>query len=325
MGPIPENVRPLVGILTGPTATGKTSLALELAQKYQQIEIINADSMLVYRGMDIGTAKPTSLELKAIPHHLIDICEPNEPFTAGEFLRAAQSAIDSIHGRGRRALIVGGTGFYLKALLFGTWEAPAADSKIREKLSAFSNESLHQALDKADPKSALRIGPSDRYRLIRALELCELTGKTPTQLQESMPKEPDPRFRLWIMDRPKEELDQRIQQRTQQMIQQGLIQEFEKIQARFPESRALSAVGYAQVSHYLTGQTPPGRKIKPGLDGLADEIALATRQLVKNQRTWFRNQSVQVPYSQWYHLDKDRSQLEEAFKSVYEQEQGHPL
>ena len=168
---------PQVAILSGPTATGKTRIAIELALQATQIaqatkiEIVNADSLLVYQGLDIGTSKPTHQELQSVPHHLIDICAPDHTFTAGEFFRSVQTALNEIHERGHRALIVGGSGFYLKALLYGLWTAPAADPELRARLDLRSNLELHSTLIENDPLSAERIGKNDRYRLIRALEL----------------------------------------------------------------------------------------------------------------------------------------------------------
>ncbi len=308
---------PTIGILTGPTATGKSSLALELATHHRNIEIINADSLLVYRGMNIGTAKPTPQELAQVPHHLIDIRDPNESFTAGEFCRAAEAAIQAIQNKGKRVLIVGGTGFYLKSLLFGLWDAPAADLNFRKELDEKTNPQLFRELEQRDPPSALRIGQSDRYRLVRALEIIHLTGRSPTELQSHVKKEADPRFKLWIIDRSTSELTQRIEQRTQAMLHQGLIEEFKSLQLQFPGSRSLESIGYKQVAHYLAARQPPGRKVKSGLEGLSDEIQLATRQLVKSQRTWFRNQSLHVSSSIWFNLDSECSKLEEAFKSMY--------
>lgn len=307
------------GILTGPTATGKSEIALEWAERHGGIEIINADSMLVYRGMDIGTAKPTPQERAKPPHHLIDIRNPDETFTAGEFYRECMAAIKAIQDRGKRALIVGGTGFYLKSLFFGLWKAPPAHPEIREALSKFSSEDLNRKLETIDPIAAQRIGLSDRYRLIRALELFQLTGKSPTELQSQMTLEPNPQFFLWIIDRPNSELYSRIQRRTQKMLEKGLVEEVQTLQKNFSNCRPLSAVGYAQVCDFISGHTPPGRKIKTGIEGLSDEIQLATRQLVKQQRTWFRNQKTHIPHpqSQWFQLDTDRPLLEETLKSVY--------
>jgi len=319
----------MIGILTGPTATGKTSLAIELALKQGNIEIVNADSILVYRGFDIGAAKPSSQEREKVPHHLIDVRNADEVFTAGEFKRSAEMAIQDIHARGKRALIVGGTGFYLKALLFGLWQAPAADLEVRKKLEQNTNEELFTQLGIKDPVSASRIHSNDRYRLIRALELIALTGKAPSQFQTEVSQKPDPRFQLWIIDRTNDELHERIRMRTQELVERGIVDEFRTIQQSYSESRALSSVGYAQVSHFINGQSPLGRKIKPGPDGLRDEIELATRQLVKRQRTYFRNLFQQLnsnptpapPSAQWFNLEQDRSMLEVAFKSLYDSEQ----
>lgn len=285
---------PVTAVLAGPTAAGKTSLALELARLHRQrtgnpLELVNADSLLVYRGMDIGTAKPSRAELEEIPHHLVDIREPDEPFTAGDFVRAVESALQGIHARGRRALVVGGTGFYLKALFHGMWEGPAADAALRARLEQLPPGALHDRLRQADPASALRIGPHDRYRLVRAIELLELSGKTPSQLEAERTRPADPRFRLWIVDRAAEELNARIRQRAEQMLREGLVAETRALRERYPAARALGAVGYKETCAHLDGVAPAGRKIPDGIEGLQQEIELSTRQLVKRQRTWFRN------------------------------------
>jgi tRNA dimethylallyltransferase len=276
-------------VLTGPTASGKTALALELAQAHPGLEIVNADSMQVYRGMDIGTAKPTREELARVPHHLIDVRDPPATYTAGEFVRETWAAVDDIHRRGRRALIVGGTGFYLRALFWGIWEGPAADPELRARLDALALPELHARLQKRDPESALRIGPADRYRLTRALELIERSGKSPTELEAEMTGEPDPRLTLWVVDREPAELERRLRERAGLMLEQGLIEEVRRVRQAYPQARALGAVGYKQVCDYLDGVAPAGRLVKPGAAGLREEIELATRQLVKKQRTWFKN------------------------------------
>jgi tRNA dimethylallyltransferase len=281
-------------VLTGPTASGKTALALEMAELARErgqapIEVINADSMQVYRGMDIGTAKPTREELARVPHHLIDVRDPSQPYTAGDFVRETRAAIAAIEGRGHRALVVGGTGFYLRALFWGIWDGPAAHPAIRARLGAEPLQELHARLLARDPESAHRIGPADRYRLTRALELIELGGKTPTEIESEHAGAPDPSLRLWIVDREPAELERRMRARVRQMLDQGLIDETKRIRAEYAGSRALSAVGYKEVCAYLEGEPPAGRKIAPGIEGLASEIELATRQLIKKQRTWFKN------------------------------------
>lgn len=285
-------------VLAGPTAAGKTALALELVRMARQqgieIEIVNSDSMQVYRGMDIGTAKPTCEELAQVPHHLIDIRDPSEPYTAGEFVREVKEAIAEIESRGRRALLVGGTGFYLRALFWGIWDGPPADAQIRARLDTMPPDALHSTLMSRDPKSAIRIGPADRYRLTRALELIELQGKSPTELEAEMNGTPDPRFELWVVDREANELEARMKVRSRQMLDEGLIEEVHRIRLAHPSARALGAVGYKEVCAYLDGLLPEGRKIAPGLQGLQSEIELATRQLIKKQRTWFKSLSARL-------------------------------
>ncbi|MDR3606467.1 MAG: tRNA (adenosine(37)-N6)-dimethylallyltransferase MiaA [Oligoflexia bacterium] len=311
-----KSVAPSIAVLTGPTASGKTSLALELIGK-QGIEIVNADSLLVYRHMDIGTAKPSRAEQTQIPHQLIDIRDPNEAFTAGDFKREAEAAIADITRRGKRALIVGGTGFYLKALLYGLWEAPESDPELRKALNELTCAELFQELEKRDPASALRIGINDHYRLVRAVELIRMSGKTPSELEAAQAikaKSADPRFALWIMDRPNPELFARIDARARIMVQTGLIEETRALLSRFPGARPLEAVGYRETVAFLEGRAPAGRHMRAGTDGLVDEIALATRQLVKKQRTWFRGQAKNAI---WFELDRDRDSLLQAWQAVY--------
>ncbi|MFZ9595134.1 MAG: tRNA (adenosine(37)-N6)-dimethylallyltransferase MiaA [Bdellovibrionia bacterium] len=315
-----SSVHPTIGILSGPMATGKSSLALHLTSLLPSLEIINADSLLVYRGLDIGTAKPTPSELKQVRHHLVDIVDPDQSFTAGEFYRRAQEAICEIQERGKQPLIVGGTGFYLKSLIFGLWKAPPSDPALRQQLENNSNELLHQELLRIDPASAQRIGKADRYRLIRALEIYRLSGKSPSELEQETHREPDPRFRLWILDRTTDEMEIRIAKRTQMMVDQGLINEYQNQIAQFPSSRALGAIGYAQVRDFLAGIPPSGRKPRPGIQGLIDEIQLATRQLLKQQRTWFKNQSRQIPQSRWFLLDQQLPELLNEAICLYKKE-----
>jgi tRNA dimethylallyltransferase len=301
-----------IGILTGPTATGKTALAIELARQTPGLEIVNADSLLVFRHMDIGTAKPTLEERHAIPHHLVDIRDPDQNFTAGDFVREANTALEDIRSRGGRALVVGGSGFYLKALLYGLWDAPPADVALRAELEGRTSPELYAELEKRDPESAYRIGVNDRYRLVRALELLHLTGKSPSELQAAK-HDPDPRFRLWVIDRTQEELIKRVAQRTRAMVRSGLIEEVRMVAERFPGARPLGSVGYAQVLEHLAGRSPAGRKVPPGIEGLESEVELATRQLIKRQRTWFRGQKI----ARWFVLDQDRAALEAEWRELY--------
>lgn len=308
----------LVGILAGVTASGKSALALELAAELKRahgtsLEIVNADSLAVYRGLDVGTAKPTTAERQSVPHALIDIADPDRAYTAGDFARDAAGAIQAIHARGHHALVVGGTGFYLKALLYGVWDAPAADPALRAELEQLPSSDLYVQLNAVDPASALRIGVNDRYRLVRALEIHRQSGRTPSELRTEEHREPDPSLRLWVIDREDEELEPRIEARSRSMLERGILGETRALLAQFPQSRCLQAVGYAQCARYLTGQQPPGRRPTENLDDLAREISLATRQLVKSQRTWFRKE----PAAKRYLLDSEHSALWQEMLSLY--------
>lgn len=308
-----------IAILTGTTASGKTSVALEFCRIHQNVEIINADSLLIYREMDIGTAKPTRSELSEIPHHLIDLKNPDENYTAGDFVRNVDLAIQDIHARGKRALIVGGSGFYLKALLFGMWDSEKSDPKLREALEEIETKPLFEELLKIDSDFAWKIGPNDRYRILRAVETFSMTGKKPSDLEIESKREPIPGFSLLILDRDSNELDQRIRLRVEEMIDRGLIKEVESLLLKYPNARSLDSVGYAETVAYLQNKKPEGRKILPGIPGLVDEITLSTRQLVKRQRTWFNGQFIRpLPeLAHRYILDVDRSKLDQELKSVY--------
>lgn len=308
----------ITAIVTGVTASGKTAVALEYAREHGNLEIVNADSLLVYRGMDIGTAKPTKAELAEIPHHLIDLRNPDESFTAGDYVREVSRAIDEIHARGKRALIVGGTGFYLKALLYGLWEAPAADAEVRARLEKEENRTLYQRLFALDEEAALKIGGNDRYRLIRALETIELSGNLPSALEAKQKARPkDPRFVLLITDRENDELFTRISARTEEMLAQGLLEETKQLAHAYPGARPLASVGYAESIDYLEGRKPLGRQLKPGLPGLVDEINLSTRQLVKRQRTWFRGQFLERKDAELFTLDRERDLLLGRLRDLY--------
>jgi tRNA dimethylallyltransferase len=300
-------------ILTGPTAVGKTSIALEFASR-NGIEIINADSVCFYRGFDIGSAKPSKQEQSLVPHHLIDVADPAESYHAGRFFRDCSRILDEIHARGKRALIVGGSGFYLKSLRFGLWDAPESSPSFRESLDGISSDELHRRLHVSDPEHAKKIAPADRYRLIRALEIIELSGQKPSELESAMPRTADPRFQLWVLDREKTELNSRIRERIKLMIGSGWIEETRQLKARFPDSRVLRSVGYHQILGQMSGTMPQGRKIREGLEGLIDEIELAHRQLAKQQRTWFKN----VGFDREFLLDRDLDSLKDSLMKVYQ-------
>jgi tRNA dimethylallyltransferase len=313
-----------VAIVTGTTASGKTGIALEFARSFPrgEIEIVNADSLLVFRGFDIGTAKPSHAELEEIPHHLVDVRSPDEAFTAGDFIRECDAALLDIHRRGKRALIVGGTGFYLKALLFGLWDAPKADPAIRSRLELESNPALFDRLCTFDQKAALRISAGDRYRLIRALEMIEISGKTPSEHEAEAAERPSiPGLSLFVVDREAEALRDRIVQRTDQMLEAGFVEEVKALRNAHPDSKALSSVGYAETLRFLDGIPPEGRKILPGMPGLRAEIILATSQLAKRQRTFFGNETqgqfCRASHRRFLTLDHDREELLFSLKTLY--------
>ena len=299
-----------ITILTGPTAAGKSNLALELASKHiPSCEIISADSILVYKDIDIGSAKPSKDELSRIPHHLIDLVEPDQSFTVGDYLKAVSALLENSAMTNRHFLIVGGAPFYVRALLFGMWATAPSDPDLRASLENLSSEELFLELEAVDPSSASRNGRHDSYRLIRAVEVFRTSGKTPSQLQTRMPTEPDPRFRLMVVDRSDADLHARIDQRTALMLQRGLIDETKMLLEHYPESRILKSVGYEQTADFLAGRMPSGRKLSPGLEGLHAEICLATRQLVKHQRTWFRSLLKKVPNSKVFRLPEEHTRL----------------
>ncbi len=303
-------VQPKTIILTGPTASGKTSLAIETG-----LEIINADSVCFYQEFNIGSAKPSPEEMAKVPHHLINVAHPNENYHAGQFLKDCTQKLEEIHARGNRAIIVGGSGFYLKALRLGLWEAPATDEVFRESLAHIDTPLLFEKLVKLDALHAQKIGPNDRYRIIRALEIMEMgSGKTPTELEAQMSREPDPRFELWVIDRDKEELENRIRERIQKMLSMGWIDETKKLRELYPTSKTLNAVGYRQVIDHLEEKFPKGRNKRAGLEGLIDEISLAHRQLAKTQRTWFKN----LNPNESFVLDRDQVPLKEKLMNFYQ-------
>lgn len=283
-------VYPPVLCLMGPTASGKTALALALAQRLP-VEIISVDSALVYREMDIGTAKPDLATRHLIPHRLVDILDPAEAYSAGRFRVDALREIAQIHRMGRIPLLVGGTMLYFRALAEGLSQLPPADPAVRARLAVELAEqgstALHARLTRVDPIAAERIHPHDPQRVQRALEVYEITGQSLTELcalprDESLPWR---MIKLIVAPADRHWLHTRIEQRWRQMLEQGFISEVERLRARGDldlDKPSMRAVGYRQVWLYLTG----------GLDyALMTERALiATRQLAKRQMTWLRTE-----------------------------------
>jgi tRNA dimethylallyltransferase len=275
--------------LTGPTAAGKTRVGVELARRIGA-EIISLDSMALYRGMDIGTAKPAAAEQRAVPHHLIDLLEPHRQFSLAQYLEAAQDKIDQIRGRGCQVLFVGGTPLYLKGLLRGIFGGPPADWTLRTRLAEEAERRganwLYQRVAQVDPAVAERLHPNDTRRLIRALEVFEKTGRPisawQTQFESGRPAET---CRVFVLDWPRNQLHARINRRVDRMFAQGLVDEVRELLARpLPLSKtARQAVGYREVIEHLEGGRDLGETI--------ELVKTRTRRLARRQCTWFRGLS----------------------------------
>ncbi len=285
---LPRPARPVpLAVLTGPTASGKTRLALELAERWGA-EIVSADSMQVYRRLDIGTAKPTGAERARVPHHLLDLVEPDERFDAVRYCAAADAAIAEVDARGRRVLVVGGTGLYLRVLLFGLAELPPPDPARRRELELeaerVGNVALHGRLAGIDPAAASRIHPADRFRIVRALEVAA-AGRPISELQaEHRFAEPRYPHRMVALEVERGELRARILGRAREMLEAGLLGEVRGILgAGFSaELRPLQAFGYREPVRAVLGRRP--------VDGLAEAIALDTARYAKRQATWLRGE-----------------------------------
>lgn len=273
--------------LTGPTAVGKTDVSLELAEGLGA-EIVALDSMTLYRGMDVGTAKPNVDARARVPHHLLDILDPHEEFALADYVRAAEEACRGIVSRGRIPLFVGGTGLYLRGVLRGIFQGPPADWEIRRRWEEFAlregEAALHARLAEVDPPLAARLHPHDVRRVIRGLEVFELTGSPLSQQQRQSALSPAerPRHVYWLAP-PRDWLYARIDRRAAQMLNEGLIAEVARLlESEHRLSRtARQALGYQEVIDYLHGQTT--------LPATIERIQTRTRQFAKRQHTWFRN------------------------------------
>ena len=276
---------PKLLIICGPTASGKSDLALRLAHELDA-EIINADSMQIYCGMDIGTAKPTPEQRRDIPHHLIDVADPDQPFSAADFAAAADYAIKDITERGKRVIVVGGTGLYIRALLKGLVDSPSGAGEIRQALQQeardLGNEAMLEKLRLVDPELAGRIHPNNLVRIIRALEVHRLTGVTLSHYQQDHGFSAKRYESLQIGIRvERQELYQRIETRVDRMLEQGLLEEVKHLLASGygPESKAMRAIGYKEAVAFLTGEY--------SLEQAALLIKRDTRRYAKRQLTWF--------------------------------------
>lgn len=287
--------RPPVIILAGPTAVGKTALSLALATELQT-DIVNADSMQVYRFMDIGTAKPSPEERARVPHHLIDVVNPDEDFDAARYLEYARPVVNACHGRGKIPLVVGGTGLYLKVLTRGICPGPPSDPAVRralqDELESRGLEALHRRLLQVDPELGRRLHPHDRQRILRALEVFCASG-TPLSQWQSRHRFRDtlyPSVKI-ALHRDREDLHRRIQRRVLQMMEQGFLQEVKDLLAQGygPELKPMQSLGYRHLIRFLEGTVT--------LERAVEEIQRDTRRYAKRQFTWFRND----PEFRWFH------------------------
>jgi tRNA dimethylallyltransferase len=270
-------------VLSGPTASGKTAVALSLARAFP-LEIVSADSMQVYRGMDIGTAKPTLAQRAEVPHHLVDVADPDEKFSAGRFVAGAEEAIRGIRKKGRLPLVAGGTGMYIRSLLRGL-DALPADPGVRARLTRRWEEdggkALYRELRRIDPVSAGKIHPSDRARVVRSLEVAEMTGE-PASAQKARWVSGESRYRILflVLSVEREELCRRIDRRVEEMFRAGLVEEVNGLLAKGygRDLPSMGALGYRHVLSHLLDGIPRGQAV--------DQMKRDTRRYAKRQVTW---------------------------------------
>lgn len=298
-------------LILGVTASGKSGLAFQLAQRVGA-EIISVDSMKVYRRMDIGTAKPSLDARTQIPYHLVDVVEPSKAFSVGMFYDQALQAARTVESRGKSVIAVGGTALYIKSLLYGLFDGPEADEdlrrRLREKIDQSGLQALHQDLKAVDPSAAERINPNDERRIIRALEVFQLTGKPISQFQKQFDApHPSTDWLVVGLRRGKDQESRRINARVKRMIDRGLVAE---VQSLVNESLPLSkqagaAIGYAEILAHINGDLD--------LDQAIEKIKINTRRLAKHQRTWFRT----FPQVQWIEPGPEDG-MEQVIKQVLE-------
>ena len=310
------DTRPLAIALMGPTASGKTALALEWAQRLGG-EIVSVDSALVYRGLDIGAAKPTAEEQSMVPHHMLDLREPWQPYSAAEFAIDSRRVLDDIVGRGKLPILAGGTGLYFHALLHGLSDMPEADADMRARIEAEAGArgwaAMHAELQRIDPEAAARIHATDAQRIQRALEVFRLSGRTISDWRRAALNAPRLRFRvlkLVLSPSDRAVLHQRIELRFDAMLEAGFLDEVRSLRAR-PELQAhpqplalpaLRAVGYRQAWEHLDGASTPSE--------FRERAIAATRQLAKRQFTWLRGELD----ARWFDPEHERDALEQALR-----------
>jgi tRNA dimethylallyltransferase len=278
---------PVVAVV-GPTASGKSALALGLARA-RNGEIVSCDSLQVYRGLDIGSAKATAEERRAVPHHLLDVVDPDQDFSAADYARLARAAIGEVAARGRLPIVAGGTGLYLRALRRGLFAGPSRDPDLRRRLERIAERRgdarLHRLLARVDPEAAARIPTSDRLRVIRALEVYRASGRTLSAHHREDAPAPDGRRWLVVgLDPPREALRAAVEARTRRMLEAGLLDEVRALVARYggADLRPLRAIGYRQAVAVVRGTQT--------VDDAQRDIVKETMRYAKRQMTWFRHQ-----------------------------------
>ncbi|MDL2328501.1 tRNA (adenosine(37)-N6)-dimethylallyltransferase MiaA [Desulfosarcina sp. OttesenSCG-928-A07] len=297
--------RPGMIIVVGPTASGKTHFAIDLARRFDG-EIIGADSMQIYQHMDIGTAKPTPAEQAAATHHMIDVVAPDVDFDAAMYGRLASACVDEIISRGRRPIVAGGTGFYIKALMYGLFDEGPADPDIRKNLKARAEAegsvSLHEQLFRIDPESAKKIHPHDTYRIIRAMEIYAVTGKAPSAVQKCHGFQA-PRFRAITigLSWPRSVLYDRINQRVDRMMDEGLMDEVEGLLNRGygRNLKSMQSLGYRHLAAVVAGEASLGETLQT--------LKRDHRHYAKRQMTWFGAD----PAVHWIDPDQGAVQVDE--------------
>lgn len=308
----------IIPAIVGPTASGKSELAIKLALELDG-EIINLDSVQVYRGIQIATAKVPVTERQGVPHHLIDIVEPTENFTAGDYARIALRTIQEIESRNKTAIFAGGTGFYMRALVRPLFEGPKTDPELRQRLVDLRDkrgaEHLHRLLERVDPHTATRISSKDWSRTMRAVEVYFQTGRRISELQPEMPAAPELATRVHViaLEPPRDQLYERINERADEMFARGLVEEVQSLIASGipPAAKAFQAHGYRRVVEYLLG--------KRTREDALNQMKLDTRHYAKRQLSWWRA----WPDVKWVRrfgddpqaFDEARSHLEEQQRS----------
>ena len=301
--------KPLVVIISGPTASGKTGLSIEIAKRFNG-EIVSADSMQIYKSMDIATAKPTKDETAEIRHHLVDFVEANENFSVAKYKQLALSAIDDILSRGKLPIVCGGTGLYIDTLMNNTVFLDYEDSGIRERLEKRKEsdgiESLYEELKKVDPDTASRRHLNDSKRIIRALEVYYLTGKTISEQNSLSHKEESPYdFLLFVLSAHNREiLYKRINDRVDKMLDMGLVEEAGSFFASDISKTAKQAIGYKELKPYLDGEI--------SLETAVEKLKMETRRYAKRQLTWFRNKK----NVNWLYIDDEKSVSDECAQII---------